>query len=49
MSLHLIHHCRVVNVRGGAIEIDGVNIRDVGLDTLRSRLATASAATQELR
>ncbi|CAL1711021.1 unnamed protein product [Somion occarium] len=30
---------RIVNVQGGTVIIDGHNIRDVGLDTLRSRLA----------
>ncbi|KAI0929440.1 hypothetical protein AcV7_005292 [Taiwanofungus camphoratus] len=30
---------RTVNVSGGKIEIDGVNIRDIGLSTLRGRLA----------
>ncbi|KAI0071668.1 multidrug resistance-associated ABC transporter [Panus rudis PR-1116 ss-1] len=30
---------RIVNVTSGAIVIDGHNIRDVGLETLRSRLA----------
>lgn len=30
---------RMVNVSGGSIEIDGVNIADIGLNILRSRLA----------
>ncbi|KAJ2916152.1 hypothetical protein MD484_g4261, partial [Candolleomyces efflorescens] len=30
---------RMVEVQGGKIEIDGVNTREIGLDTLRSRLA----------
>ncbi|KAF7321107.1 Multidrug resistance-associated ABC transporter protein [Mycena chlorophos] len=30
---------RMVELQAGQIDIDGVNIRDVGLDTLRSRLA----------
>ncbi|KIM43822.1 hypothetical protein M413DRAFT_434825 [Hebeloma cylindrosporum] len=30
---------RTVELRGGKIEIDGRNIRDMGLDTLRTRLA----------
>ncbi|CAL1710985.1 unnamed protein product [Somion occarium] len=30
---------RIVNLQGGTITIDGHNIRDVGLDILRSRLA----------
>lgn len=30
---------RIVNVKAGSIVIDGYNIRDVGLDVLRSRLA----------
>lgn len=30
---------RMVEVNSGKIEIDGVNIHDVGLDTLRNRLA----------
>lgn len=29
----------VVNLRSGTIEIDGYNIRDMGLDILRHRLA----------
>lgn len=29
----------MVNVSGGSIEIDGVNIADIGLNILRSRLA----------
>lgn len=30
---------RIVNVQSGRIEIDGQNIADIGLDTLRGRLA----------
>lgn len=30
---------RVVELQSGKIEIDGVNIRDIGLNVLRSRLA----------
>jgi ABC-type multidrug transport system fused ATPase/permease subunit len=30
---------RVVELQGGAIEIDGINIRNIGLDVLRGRLA----------
>ncbi|CCM00202.1 uncharacterized protein FIBRA_02230 [Fibroporia radiculosa] len=30
---------RIVNTQGGIIEIDGYNIRDIGLDTLRGQLA----------
>lgn len=29
----------MVEVQSGKVEIDGVNIRDIGLETLRSRLA----------
>jgi ATP-binding cassette, subfamily C (CFTR/MRP), member 1 len=29
----------MVELEGGKIEIDGINIREVGLDTLRGRLA----------
>jgi ABC-type transport system involved in Fe-S cluster assembly fused permease/ATPase subunit len=29
----------MVELQGGSIEIDGVNIRDIGLATLRERLA----------
>lgn len=29
----------MVEVQGGKIEIDGVNTREIGLETLRSRLA----------
>lgn len=32
--------CRsIVNVKSGSITIDGYNIREIGLDVLRSRLA----------
>ena len=31
--------CRIVNVKNGSIVIDGHDIRDVGLEVLRSRLA----------
>ena len=30
---------RIVNVQKGKIEIDGINIADIGLDVLRGRLA----------
>ena len=29
----------MVELQSGKVEIDGVNIQDIGLDTLRSRLA----------
>ena len=29
----------MVELQSGKIEIDGINIRDIGLDVLRSRLA----------
>jgi len=32
-------HFSTVELRGGKIEIDGRNIRDMGLDVLRTRLA----------
>lgn len=31
--------CRTVELRQGSIEIDGVNIRDIGLTVLRQQLA----------
>jgi ABC-type multidrug transport system fused ATPase/permease subunit len=30
---------RMVEIQSGKIEVDGYNIRDIGLDTLRSHLA----------
>lgn len=37
---HSIHDdCSMVELRSGKIEIDGVNIGEIGLDALRSRLA----------
>ena len=35
----IIHARRIVNLKGGSIVIDGHNIRDIGLDVLRSRIA----------
>lgn len=34
-----MHAYRIVNVKNGSVVIDGYNIADIGLDTLRSRLA----------
>ena len=30
---------RIVNVQAGSVEVDGVNVAEIGLETLRSRLA----------
>ena len=30
---------RIVNVQAGSVEVDGVNVANIGLETLRSRLA----------
>ena len=40
LSIHLLSACNsVVELQSGKIEIDGVDIRNIGLDTLRGRLA----------
>lgn len=37
--MKLTNHNSMVEVENGTIEIDGVNIRDIGLNTLRNQLA----------
>ena len=34
-----ILYCRTVELQSGKVEIDGYNIREIGLDVLRGRLA----------
>jgi hypothetical protein len=38
--IHILIVCEsIVELQSGKIEIDGINIRDIGLDALRGRLA----------